>query len=312
MQCLRSNQCKINLQTRSDCSACRLDKCLALGMNPKLIGKRFGNRNKSRPNHHSKNTFQSKQLETLSLLENDRSLLSNDEWTLLSNLVHTYDNLDVIPYTRRFIQCQSALPLKSRLKASAMVDYLKYLYSAFQVYVEQTPYYNFLPANTRKDLIVRNSETFGIINSMFIIRETNAMNYPAFRTGADMVYTPAGVQAFNCFISRLDPNNILVQLMLAILAFAPNSSVVNFDSLSDVNCEYDSILIFNVENIFVTMIWKYLLYQYGLSDAVRWFNYFIQYIVNLIRFVYEQRGSAHIAMVDTVIEDTTRLLCLDD
>jgi len=218
----------------------------------------------------------------------------------------------MISYTKQFLIHQSSLPVKLRLKSTSMMDFLKYLYSTFQSFVENTPYYYLLPISTRKELFVHNSETFGMFNSMFVIRETHAMDYTAFRTGADSIYTPNGVDYFNNIISQLDSNSVLVRAMLSILAFSPNSGTVYFDKSIDLNIEFDSILIFNIESIFVTMLWKYLLYQYGLVDAVRWFNHFIKYLVNLIRFVYEQRSSQHTAMLDTVIEDTTRLLCLDD
>ena len=62
LKCLRSNNCEISIQTRGDCSACRLDKCLTLGMNPKLIGKRFDHREKHHSNYYSKAKRQSKQV----------------------------------------------------------------------------------------------------------------------------------------------------------------------------------------------------------------------------------------------------------
>ncbi|CAF4835500.1 unnamed protein product, partial [Rotaria sp. Silwood2] len=37
LQCQFNNNCQITQYTRSTCSACRLNKCFALGMNPQLI-----------------------------------------------------------------------------------------------------------------------------------------------------------------------------------------------------------------------------------------------------------------------------------
>jgi len=46
MQCLIENNCNITTKTRGRCSACRLQKCFALGMNPKLVGIRCQGQNK--------------------------------------------------------------------------------------------------------------------------------------------------------------------------------------------------------------------------------------------------------------------------
>ncbi|CAF3972995.1 unnamed protein product, partial [Rotaria sp. Silwood1] len=92
LQCKFYNNCKITKETRSICSACRLKKCFILGMNPKLIRHWSYNQFKSKHEQFMMNTNQNNnQLPmplTLSLLNNDRSNLTIDEWNLLSNIIH--------------------------------------------------------------------------------------------------------------------------------------------------------------------------------------------------------------------------------
>jgi hypothetical protein len=43
-QCQNGYSCEITKSTRGNCTACRLKKCFAFGMNPRLVGYRFKNR----------------------------------------------------------------------------------------------------------------------------------------------------------------------------------------------------------------------------------------------------------------------------
>lgn len=47
-------KCKITIDTRGQCSACRLNKCFTLGMDPRLVGQRFQSQSKMNEIRHLK------------------------------------------------------------------------------------------------------------------------------------------------------------------------------------------------------------------------------------------------------------------
>ena len=147
---------------------------------------------------------------------------------------------------------------------------------------------------------------------MFIIRETDALDHPAFLTGCNTIYGRKTMESFQKFTSQLEQNGTFVKLMLLILAFSTNSSVVGLDCLTDIKSISNSISIVHVQNIFLTMFWKYLVYQYGFVVAVRWFNSFVKFLLDVIQCMYEQANKQHNDMVDTLIEETIRVLAIDD
>jgi hypothetical protein len=226
-------------------------------------------------------------------------------------MTHAYDAMNIIPHAKYLLEQQSSLPPKLRSKSSAIFNITKLFFSTFQPLVERTPYFRHLTLDTCRTLLRCNSATFGTINSFFIIREVNALDYPAFLTGCNTIYGHETIESLRKFSRQLEHNGTLVKLMLLILAFSTNSSAIVFDCSKDIKSISSSIFIFDIQNMFITMFWKYLVYQYGFFEAIRWFNSFIKYILAVIQSMYERENAQHNVMVNTVIEQTTRLLTIE-
>ena len=69
-----------------------------------------------------------------------------------------------------------------------------------------------------------------------------------------------------------------------------------------------SIVLVRVQHVFVTVLWKYLIYLYGLAGAVRWFDSSVRWILDVMRVTDERAKIEHAKMIDTIVEETTRSL----
>lgn len=245
---------------------------------------------------------------TLSLLENDHSTLTTNEWNLLSNVIYAYDDINTIPHIKYLLEQQSTLPLKLRLKSSTTFDIIKIFFSIFQPFLERIPHFHQLSIDLCQLLIRHNSTVFGTLNSFFIMRETKALEYQAFLTSCNTIYGIETIRGTNIFIQRLENNGICVKIMLLILAFSTNCSIVIPDYSEDLRTVPNILPLLSIENILTTMLWKYLTYQYGFSVAVRWFNMFIKYILDVLLSMSQTTNEQHSEMV----EEITRSLTIED
>ncbi|CAF3374498.1 unnamed protein product [Rotaria sp. Silwood1] len=100
--------------------------------------------------------------------------------------------------------------------------------------------------------------------------------------------------------------------MLLITAFSENCSIVSLDYTESMVTMTSTRSLVRIQNILVTMLWKYLIYQYGFLGAVKCFNSFIKYVLNIIRWTATNSSTQHSDMVDTIVENTTRLLTMHD
>ncbi|CAF0961525.1 unnamed protein product [Rotaria sordida] len=310
LQCQHGNNCEITQLTRGNCSACRLRKCFSFGMNPKLI------RYKSK-NHHHHRLLKNKNQRLpkpppLNLLENDSSTLTNIEWNLLSNITHVYDRENPIEHAKYMLEHQASLPPKLRSKAKSTLDIVEYYYSTIQSFLERVPYFHDLSIDARRALIQHNSFTLGTYNSLLLIRETNAFDYSSYNFGCQNLYGYENCLMTKKFITTLEQNRTLVKIMLLITAFSENCSIVSLDYSQSMTTMTSTISLFHTQNILVSMLWKYLNYQYGFLGAAKCFHSFIQYVLNLIRWTARNPSTQHSDMVDTLIENTTRSLTMHD
>ena len=150
----------------------------------------------------------------LNLLRNDRSILTTDEWNLLSNIIHVYDATNIISRTRYLLDQQSSLPLKLRSKPAAIMDAITNFYSTFDLVMKRTPYFQSLSTNTYETLIRNNFHTFGSLNCIFTLHEINALDYPAFPIGFQTIYGENAYEDLRRYITRLDSNGTFIGIML--------------------------------------------------------------------------------------------------
>jgi hypothetical protein len=100
--------------------------------------------------------------------------------------------------------------------------------------------------------------------------------------------------------------------MLLIVAFSSNCSIVTPHYTENVASISSSTSLINIQNILVTMFWKYLIYEYGFVGAVQCFTSFIKYILGILQGTNEKTNLKHEQMIDTIVEETTRSLTIDN
>jgi hypothetical protein len=207
---------------------------------------------------------------------------------------------------------QSLLPPKLRLKATLILDIIGYYYSTMQSFLDRVGYFHDLPIDARRALIQHNSDTAGTYNSIFIVREANAVDNPDYLIGCCNIYGQENFNEFHKFLSKLEQNGTLVKIMLLIIAFSGNCSIVAPNHAETIDTISSTMPLIRIQNVLVTMLWKYLNYQYGFSGAVKCFNTFISFILNILRWTAERPVVQHWDMVDTIVENSARSLTIDD
>ncbi|UJR36654.1 hypothetical protein I4U23_029371 [Adineta vaga] len=303
LQCRFDNKCIVTPKTRKFCSFCRLKLCFQVGMNPKLI----------RSSQLTNPNIQSLKLTTNSLLDNDHSTLTLDEWNLLSNIIHAYDEHSFSPQSKIFFQNQFSLPFKLRCKDSGVLNHIGSLFSTSNTFIECCPLFQSLPSNIRHILIKRNLAAIGSHNGLFVCKEMNVFENEIYSKLIDHIY---GNDYSNQIIQasqRLDQNGILIKIMLMIMIFLNNCTIVLDDFSENFHLQIHPEILLCRENSIVTMLWKYLIYQYGFREATLRYACLVKCILDMIqRMGAGLNKRRHWIMVDNIMEQKTRLLSLKD
>jgi hypothetical protein len=240
--------------------------------------------------------------------------LTVDEWNLLSNIIHAYDEQNIVTRTHCSFKEQSSLPPKIRSKTSNTLELIGFFYTAIQPFIERSPYFHALPRNLRQFIMQNNLNGTGGLNSLLAATEADVFDNEVHTTMCNEIYGSEYVKASRRLMARLETNRNLLKLMLIILAFSSNCSIVMYDhSINLTNASaINSIYLIRIQDIFVTMLWKYLVYLYGYDNAVKRFDHLVKnYLDTLVR-IDENLSTQHWKMVDTIVEKTTHSLTFDN
>lgn len=246
---------------------------------------------------------------SLCVSNKNHSMLSLDDWNLLSNIINTYDEQNLFIHTKDFLQNQLSLPPKYRSKTSNTLQHISSLFSTIYKFIERCPLFYTLPPYFRQQLIKRNLNTIGSLNGFFMGREMKIFENEIYSKYIDNIY---GNNYSNSIINasqRLEENGTLIKIILLILIFSSNSTVVTIDQDENSSFIFNIKLLNYIQNIFITLLWKYLIYHYGFHNAVLKLLSLVKSILDLIqRMNAGLKVQKHQIMLENIIETTTKTL----
>lgn len=186
-------------------------------------------------------------------------------------------------------------------------------FMGIQPLIERSPDVNFLSVDARRALIKNNLNTTGAVNGIFICRELNLYQNTVFWNPCQVQYGTEFMEYCVRNSARCDPNGNLIKIMLFVATFSTNCSIVDFDqqeSLTNINISLELI---HIQNIYVTMLWKYFLYLYGFKEAVIRYSYMVKNILDIIRMLsLMPKNEGHDQMVEKIVSETERVLVIKD
>jgi len=87
----------------------------------------------------------------------------------------------------------------------------------------------------------------------------------------------------NRLIYQLEENTILFKLFISVLLFSTNLSIVSYKNF-DENYSYQ---LNQYENIFIDLLWKYMLYKYDSQECIYRFSMMIKILLDLLNQLYQ-------------------------
>lgn len=243
----------------------------------------------------------------MNLLYHDQSLLTVDEWNLLSNIIHAYDEQNLVIRVQCSLKEQSALPLKIRSKQINTLQLVGSFYSVMQPFLERSPWFGNLPRDIRRMIIHNNLSGTGSLNATFASIDANLFDDELYVNNCEEIYGKDYVTENLRLFARMEPNRNLLKILLMTLTFSNSCSVITLEHSSHWMpiSTFHSYHLLTIQNVFVTMLWKYLVYQYGSDGAVRCFVRLIKNYLDLLLRMHANHSTQHWQMVDTIAEQTT-------
>ena len=133
----------------------------------------------------------------------------------------------------------------------------------------------------RNTLMTRNLLYTSFLNGVLVHREINYLNDPNFAISFIGMYGPEQLKTSINLVTGFNLDATAVKIAIFLTIFSSNISCVEYHSATDMNTMLISPDLLRIQDVYVTILWKYLLHRYGFIDAVRLYSAFIKAILDL-------------------------------
>ena len=221
-----------------------------------------------------------------------QALLSIDQRTCISNLIHHFDH-SVEQETNQMLALQKSIPLKLRLKFSTYESMVRIYYETSRTFFEQIPDYQELNIVHRTGLSGWNRT---LLVAMGVFNSTNTTGFRGhkdkeFKQFHELFYGEEILARIDVLCSRLESivniDRTIIKLFMALLGF---THLIYDVSISMEGENSYSHLIHDRQQRFLVLFWSYLLYQFPEEHlAARLFSQLIFFSLDVQNFFEEVR-----------------------
>ncbi|CAF1347413.1 unnamed protein product [Adineta steineri] len=332
-RCRYGYKCELTKLSRKHCAACRLAKCLAVGMSSDLIRKEdltspkrkedlTGLKRKFTTSHEekfveNKTIMTIPQANALDFPADDclRSNLNSSDWTIISNVIHAFERFNPVPEIRRTIETITTSASSFQFDLNRTLQMISSFSNCLQLFISSVPDFKILTTSEQWSLLQRNMFGLLSIGGIYLMRESGIFDKPENEMAVVPLYGNEVVQQAKLLSRQLDCDPTLLKLMLIAIAFS--STCFTNDNRGDTT--KDSLLLgtfrlFGSQNVYVELLWKYLNHQYDYYEAAQQFSKLMKRLLDTIKFSAEiyENNQIYQRFIDSLLEEAEKSTVIND
>lgn len=243
----------------------------------------------------------------MTLLDEDNSSLDNAQWTLLSNLVHNYQEGQLFSLSQTIKHENDSLGILNR---STVQHLLKSFYEIAGNSLRSNADIVRLESDDRSILLHTAANNVTCLGATMTFYHWQLFHYPILWKYLEDTYGKIAMNYHRWSAQFTQPDMIVCKLSVTLFALSTNTRITS----RDLDGEYENIkLILDIQDKYAELTWKYLLYKYGYEESIKRYMRIIEWFLASTIFIqYAHSADAHVNDIQSLIEKTEMALILDD
>ncbi|CAF1285555.1 unnamed protein product [Adineta ricciae] len=267
LYCQNNWNCRITSITRMKCPPCRLKKCFLIGMNMDLI----------RQNNYN-NRYVISSSNQRSFLYNEQLKLTTEQWSIFSNFISIDNNVNSINY----FEYQFSLPIKLRFKSTIIFNIIRIFLRNNQLILKHLSDYQLLSVISHRMLFKRNCLSIAMFHGFVVAHQFKKEDHEILQAALVQICGSTWINKVKSIYRQFESNVIFIKLMIFLLNFSTNLSVVTFDEKEDFKQMVYARKFILIQDIYVTILWKFMIYQCGFYEAVKHYDKLVKNIIDIL------------------------------
>lgn len=185
------------------------------------------------------------------------------------------------------------------------------IFSSVESFIYSIPDFRIMTDGEQQSLIERNVQGLWSFHSCILFHQSQLFNEKENENAILPLYGYANVQQTKRITRQLDSDWTLLKLMLMIFVFSSNLfTVMETKNFSDDRLLLGTFRIFGSQNVYLTIMWQYMIYRYGFVDTVKRFDALVKTLLDMIRLASDitDSNTTHRQLASTVIEQTKQTI----
>ena len=227
---------------------------------------------------------------------------------MISNVVHAFDTFSPVVRVRQTMEMiiDTASNIQCDLDQSLKI--LSLFYQSLRLFISSTPDFKVLSSTEQSSLFQRNMLGLLAVGGMYFMRDCQIFENPNYEMAMIPLYGNQSFERARRISQQMDSDPTLMKLLLIALAFSSNCSTVQGHSTST---EQDTLLLgtfrlFGSQNVYIELIWKYLIHRYGNLESVQRLSNLIKSLLDTLKFfsdIYENNSVFQQFLIDRLRQD---------
>lgn len=195
------------------------------------------------------------------------------------NLIQCYDEHNGFLVIQQYINEQNSLPLKMRYKFTSVNEILTLLMSKSEILFEKNSDFHSLNEKDRCFLIETKFKYVSSLNTCFILHQIGLFDNLVFYRTIEIIFGSFAKLMKKIANDQFNSDIIFIKLAIQILIFSTfdyiyykNNNLIYFENIKE---------ILSIQNSYIDLTWKYLIYEYDHKYAVNCFSNLIRYIFSI-------------------------------
>ena len=230
-----------------------------------------------------------------------------NQWILLSNLIHSYDEYSNLLQTKRFMTSQNALPIKQRYRIEPVAEFVTFNMQQVERIFEKNHDFTSLDVHDRLILLRHTIKHTGCFGATFVLHQSQILDDPLFFIATETIFTPTVVSTIQPITRSFDVDPTFNKLILLILAFS-TINYTNFETNLNENL-LNLQRILRIQDNYIEITWKYLVYRYTYVQAIQRFCQLLRCLFRINHTIATvDRNRDYTKIIDSVVEKTEELI----